>query len=117
MDYVVNQVRRFALEMFPQAEPTPTSKMKGVGELEPIGCILEELLQKCLRSLESGLSGLGGNGKLWRIGARVNGDRDILVRNVMLSELSMPNARPILFIRNAPCAGLIIEQCSPPTDN
>jgi len=38
----------------------------------------KESLQKCLRSLEIGRSGLGGDGKPWRIGTEVYGDRDIL---------------------------------------
>jgi hypothetical protein len=39
--------------------------------------------QKCLRSLEIGRSGLGGDGKPWRIGTEVYGDRDILPRDVI----------------------------------
>ena len=34
-----------------------------------IGRTFKESLQKCLRSLEIGRSGLGGEGKSWRIGS------------------------------------------------
>ena len=42
--------------------------MKSVGEAMAIGRTFKESLQKCLRSLEIGRSGLGGDGKPWRIG-------------------------------------------------
>ena len=41
--------------------------MKSVGEAMAIGRTFKESLQKCLRSLEIGRSGLGGDGKPWRI--------------------------------------------------
>ena len=43
-----------------------------------IGRTFKESLQKCLRSLEIGRSGLGGDGKPWRIGTEVYGDRESL---------------------------------------
>jgi carbamoylphosphate synthase large subunit len=52
----------------PQADPTLTTQMKSVGEAMAIGRTFKESLQKCLRSLEIGRSGLGGDGKPWRIG-------------------------------------------------
>ena len=45
--------------------------MKSVGEAMAIGRTFKESLQKCLRSLEIGRSGLGGDGKPWRIGTEV----------------------------------------------
>jgi hypothetical protein len=51
--------------------------MKSVGEAMAIGRTFKESLQKCLRSLEIGRSGFGGDGKPWRIGTEVYGDRDI----------------------------------------
>jgi carbamoyl-phosphate synthase large subunit len=41
---------RFAFEKFPQADPTLTTQMKGVGEAMAIGRTFKESLQKCLRS-------------------------------------------------------------------
>ena len=54
-----------------------------------------------LRSLEIGRGGLGGDGKPWRIGTEVYGDRDILPRDVISRKLSVPNAERIFFVRHA----------------
>jgi len=58
IDYVVTKVPRFAFEKFPGAEPILTTAMKSVGESMAIGRTFAESLQKALRSLETGLSGL-----------------------------------------------------------
>jgi carbamoyl-phosphate synthase large subunit len=55
-------------------------------------------------------SGLGGDGKPWRIGTEVYGDRDILPRDVISRKLSVPNAERIFFIRHALRAGFTIEE-------
>ncbi|MBQ0820283.1 carbamoyl-phosphate synthase large subunit [Microvirga terrae] len=58
IDYVVTKIPRFAFEKFPGAEPTLTTAMKSVGEAMAIGRSFPESLQKALRSLETGLTGL-----------------------------------------------------------
>jgi len=58
IDYVVTKVPRFAFEKFPGAEPVLTTSMKSVGEAMAIGRTFQASLQKALRSLESGLTGL-----------------------------------------------------------
>jgi carbamoyl-phosphate synthase large subunit len=58
IDYVVTKIPRFAFEKFPGAEPVLTSSMKSVGEAMAIGRTFAESLQKALRSLETGLTGL-----------------------------------------------------------
>ena len=58
IDYVVTKIPRFAFEKFPGAEPTLSTAMKSVGEAMAIGRNFQESLQKALRSLETGLSGL-----------------------------------------------------------
>ncbi|MCC6946489.1 MAG: carbamoyl-phosphate synthase large subunit [Bradyrhizobiaceae bacterium] len=58
IDYVVTKVPRFAFEKFPGAEPLLTTSMKSVGEAMAIGRTFKESLQKALRSLETGLTGL-----------------------------------------------------------
>ncbi len=58
IDYVVTKIPRFAFEKFPGAEPYLTTSMKSVGEAMAIGRTFAESLQKALRSLETGLSGL-----------------------------------------------------------
>ncbi|MBN9589251.1 MAG: carbamoyl-phosphate synthase large subunit [Alphaproteobacteria bacterium] len=58
IDYVVTKIPRFAFEKFPGAEPLLTTAMKSVGEAMAIGRTFGESLQKALRSLETGLTGL-----------------------------------------------------------
>ncbi|MBY0611872.1 MAG: carbamoyl-phosphate synthase large subunit [Beijerinckiaceae bacterium] len=58
IDYVVTKIPRFAFEKFPGADPTLTTSMKSVGEAMAIGRTFHESLQKALRSLETGLTGL-----------------------------------------------------------
>ncbi len=58
IDYVVTKIPRFAFEKFPGADPTLTTSMKSVGEAMAIGRTFNESLQKALRSLETGLTGL-----------------------------------------------------------
>src|SRR6202040_688543 len=58
IDYVVTKIPRFAFEKFPRAEPVLTTSMKSVGEAMAIGRTFQESLQKALRALETGLTGL-----------------------------------------------------------
>ena len=58
IDYVVTKIPRFAFEKFPGAEPILTTSMKSVGEVMAIGRSFQESLQKALRSLENGFTGL-----------------------------------------------------------
>ena len=109
IDYVVTKIPRFAFEKFPQADPTLNTQMKSVGEAMAIGRTFKESLQKCLRSLEIGRSGLGGDGKPWRVGNDVYEDRAILPREVISRKLSIPNAERIFFIRHALRAGFSVE--------
>jgi carbamoyl-phosphate synthase large subunit len=110
IDYVVTKIPRFAFEKFPQADPTLTTQMKSVGEAMAIGRTFKESLQKCLRSLEIGRSGLGGDGKPWRVGQETYGDREILPREVISRKLTVPNAERVFFIRHALRAGFTIEE-------
>ncbi len=58
IDYVVTKVPRFTFEKFKGAEPLLTTAMKSVGEAMSIGRNFQESLQKALRSMETGLTGL-----------------------------------------------------------
>ena len=109
IDYVVTKIPRFAFEKFPQADPTLNTQMKSVGEAMAIGRTFKESLQKALRSLEIGRSGLGGDGKGWRLGDKVYGDRDVLPREIISQKLSVPNGERVFFIRHALRAGLSVE--------
>ena len=58
IDYVVTKIPRFTFEKFPGAEARLSTSMKSVGEAMAVGRSFEESLQKALRSMETGLSGL-----------------------------------------------------------
>jgi carbamoyl-phosphate synthase large subunit len=58
IDYVVTKLPRFTFEKFPDTDPILSSSMKSVGEAMAIGRTFAESLQKGLRSLETGLTGL-----------------------------------------------------------
>jgi len=58
IDYVVTKMPRFTFEKFPDAEPLLTTAMKSVGEAMAVGRTFQESLQKVLRSMETGLTGL-----------------------------------------------------------
>jgi carbamoyl-phosphate synthase large subunit len=58
IDYVVTKIPRFAFERFKGSDPVLTTSMKSVGEAMAIGRTFAESLQKALRSLDIGLSGL-----------------------------------------------------------
>ncbi|MBY0407366.1 MAG: carbamoyl-phosphate synthase large subunit, partial [Rickettsiales bacterium] len=58
LDYVVVKIPRFTFEKFPGTEPLLTTAMKSVGESMAMGRNFAESLQKALRSLETGLTGL-----------------------------------------------------------
>jgi carbamoyl-phosphate synthase large subunit len=58
IDYVVTKIPRFTFEKFPGADSGLTTAMKSVGEAMAIGRTFQESLQKALRSMETGLSGL-----------------------------------------------------------
>ena len=58
IDYVVTKIPRFAFEKFPGADKVLTTSMKSVGEVMAIGRTFQESMQKALRGLETGLTGL-----------------------------------------------------------
>src|SRR6187455_1101381 len=58
IDYVVTKVPRFAFEKFKGAQALLSTSMKSVGEVMAIGRSFPESLQKALRGLETGLTGL-----------------------------------------------------------
>ena len=58
IDYVVTKIPRFAFEKFKGAEALLSTSMKSVGEVMAIGRNFAESLQKALRGLETGLTGL-----------------------------------------------------------
>src|SRR6056297_1598002 len=99
IDYCVVKCPRFTFEKFADANPTLTTQMKSVGEAMSIGRTFKEALQKALRSLETGRSGLGSDGK--------DGTPDV---SYIRERLATPNAERIFFIRLAFEAGMTLEQ-------
>ncbi|MDF2375836.1 MAG: carbamoyl-phosphate synthase large subunit [Verrucomicrobiales bacterium] len=99
IDYCVVKIPRFTFEKFRDADATLTTQMKSVGEAMSIGRTFKEALQKALRSLETGRSGLGSDGK--------DGNPDI---SYIRERLATPNAERIFFVRLAFEAGLTLEQ-------
>lgn len=58
IDYVVTKIPRFNFDKFPQTSNILSTQMKSVGEVMAIGANFQESLQKAIRGLEIGRSGL-----------------------------------------------------------
>lgn len=58
IDYVVTKIPRFNFDKFPQTSQCLSTQMKSVGEVMAIGSNFQESLQKAIRGLEIGRSGL-----------------------------------------------------------
>ena len=105
IDYVVTKVPRFAFEKFKGSESTLTTAMKSVGEAMSIGRNFEESLQKSMRSLEKGLTGMS---PMYVAGAD-NDDPDAM-REAVLAEIAKPTPQRILFIAQGFRVGLSLEE-------
>jgi len=104
IDYVVTKVPRFAFEKFPGAEPILTTSMKSVGEAMAIGRTFQESLQKALRSLETGLTGLD------EVTVEGVSGSDRESRVAMRAALGSPTPDRLLKIAQAMRIGLSDEQ-------
>lgn len=102
IDYVVTKIPRFAFEKFPGADPTLTTAMKSVGEVMAIGRTFAESLQKALRSMETGLTGLD-DVELEGLGA---GDD----KNVIRAAIGRPTPDRLLKVAQALRLGLDHDQ-------
>ncbi len=102
IDYVVTKIPRFAFEKFRGADPTLTTAMKSVGEVMAIGRTFAESLQKALRSMETGLTGLDD---LVFEGLGAGDDK-----NVIRAAVSRPTPDRILKVAQALREGFDIEQ-------
>ncbi|MBU3933372.1 MAG: carbamoyl-phosphate synthase large subunit [Candidatus Omnitrophica bacterium] len=97
IDYCVVKIPRFTFEKFPSADSTLTVSMKSVGEVMAIGRTFKEALQKALRSLEIGLTGLDD--------LKYSPTDDELKKN-----LRVPNALRVLYIKQAIKKGNSVDE-------
>ncbi|MBO6170812.1 MAG: carbamoyl-phosphate synthase large subunit [Desulfovibrio sp.] len=99
IDYCVVKIPRFTFEKFPGAKDELTTSMKSVGEAMSIGRTFKEALQKGLRSMEIGATGLGFNFRA-----------ELPDRETILEALHRPNSRRIFALRQAAAAGISEEE-------
>ncbi len=99
IDYVVTKIPRFNFDKFPQASDRLTTQMKSVGEVMAIGRTFQESLQKALRGLEIGLTGLE---PILNIA-----DRD--AKSILQGELHSPGPERIRYVADAFRLGYDIE--------
>ncbi|ATD81092.1 MULTISPECIES: carbamoyl-phosphate synthase large subunit [Desulfovibrio] len=99
IDYCVVKIPRFTFEKFPGAKDELTTAMKSVGEAMSIGRTFKEAMQKGLRSMEIGATGLG-----------FNFNAELPDREAILESLQRPNSRRIFALRQALLAGITEEE-------
>jgi carbamoyl-phosphate synthase large subunit len=104
IDYVVTKIPRFTFEKFPDAEALLTTSMKSVGEAMAIGRNFAESLQKGLRSMEIGLTGLNEVEIEGAAGSEGNALHDVL-----RAALAEPRPNRILYVAQAFRQGLPFE--------
>ncbi|WP_317930200.1 carbamoyl-phosphate synthase large subunit [Halioxenophilus sp. WMMB6] len=100
IDYVVTKVPRFTFEKFGEADARLTTQMKSVGEVMAIGRTFQESLQKALRGLEVGSSGLEPVMDL-----SIDDACEILLR-----EVTTPGAKRIWYLADAFRAGMSVDE-------
>ncbi|HVX80846.1 MAG TPA: carbamoyl-phosphate synthase large subunit, partial [Devosiaceae bacterium] len=106
IDYVVTKIPRFAFEKFPGADNRLTTSMKSVGEAMAIGRTFPESLQKALRSLETGFTGLNEIGiPGYAAGADPNENR-----NAIRAAIGTPTPERLLYVAQAMRLGMGIEE-------
>ena len=104
IDYIVTKVPRFTFEKFPDTRALLTTSMKSVGEAMAIGRCFAESLQKALRSLETGLTGLNN----------INLNADVLSgqnsRDDLRAALISPRPDRLLVVAQAFREGMTLEE-------
>ncbi len=97
IDYVVTKIPRWAFEKLPGAEGRLGTRMQSVGEVMAIGRTFCESLQKAVRSLEQGRTGLNGD--------PAEADTDALDDAAVLDRAAVPDPGPAVPGRVGPAAG------------
>jgi carbamoyl-phosphate synthase large subunit len=103
IDYVVTKIPRFAFEKFPGADNRLTTSMKSVGEAMAIGRTFQESLQKALRSLETGLTGLN---EIGIPGLGLNDDEN---KNAIRAAVAVATPNRLLYVAEAMRLGMSDE--------
>jgi carbamoyl-phosphate synthase large subunit len=98
IDYVVTKIPRFTFEKFPGTEPLLTTSMKSVGEAMSVGRTFGESLQKALRSMETGLTGLN---EVKISGTQPSGPEEPYDSNTVRAALGRPTPDRLLIIAQA----------------
>ncbi len=102
IDYVVTKIPRFTFEKFPEAEPVLTTQMKSVGEVMAMGRTFQESLQKAVRGLETGMSGLDR-----KLGPALPPEE---VKEILRKHLRTPGPERLWYLAEAFRAGWSVEE-------
>ena len=105
IDYVVTKIPRFAFEKFPGADHRLTTSMKSVGEAMAIGRTFQESMQKALRSLETGLTGLNEVGIPGYAADAPEDDNE----NAVYAAISTATPERLLYVAEAMRLGYSLE--------
>ena len=100
IDYCVVKIPRWTFEKFPDTEDALTTSMKSVGEAMAIGRTFKEALNKAVRSLETGRSGLYGS---------LPSD-EAQDRTQIIARLSHPNSNRLYWVAEAFRQGMSLEE-------
>ncbi len=100
IDYVVTKIPRFTFEKFPGTSDRLTTQMKSVGEVMAIGRTFQESLQKALRGLETGVTGLD------ELAPTISTETD---RDRLRQELRMPGAHRLWYVADAMRQGFTFD--------
>jgi carbamoyl-phosphate synthase large subunit len=102
IDYIVTKMPRFTFEKFPGTDRLLNTSMKSVGEAMSMGRSFQESLQKVLRSMETGLTGLNEV-------AIANSD-DADGKEAIVAALAKPTPDRLLVIAQAFRHGLSVAE-------
>ena len=95
LDYIVLKFPRWDLQKFTQVSAKLGSEMKSVGEVMAIGRKFEEVLQKAIRMLDTGMNGFSGN--------------DFLLEDLD-EAVSIPSDKRIFYLYQAIKSGYTIDK-------
>ncbi|MBL8831547.1 MAG: carbamoyl-phosphate synthase large subunit [Rhodospirillales bacterium] len=102
IDYVVVKIPRFTFEKFPGTPALLSTSMKSVGESMAIGRCFQEALQKALRSMETGLTGLDE--------IDIPDDDAGKIREAIVAALARPSPDRLLVIAQALRFGFAVDE-------